>query len=165
MDLTSITRKNVSLLNKDGTTSIMCHVEAIRQELVIQVFNCFLQDDDVPIHRNVFFGNSFSTPRSWAPIINTEPPLFGQSVGHVVVEVVLTAICRVFSGRCIAARCVDTLAVDRVTPQSNHEVCFHPCRNPSRVDETPSSYPDTISSSRYGKTNRLGKGPNCFGWM
>ena len=44
--------------------------------------------------------------------------LFGQSVGHVVVEMVPLARCRIFSGRCIAERCVDT--VDRVTPQSGH---------------------------------------------
>ena len=107
----------------------MCDVEAILQELVIQVFNRFLQGDDVPLPRSVLFdGSFFSTPRSWVPIINTEPPLFGQSVGHVVLEVVLTVICRVFSCRCIAVRCVDTLDVDRVTPEYSHEVCFHTCR-------------------------------------
>ena len=75
-----------------------------------------------------FFDSSFfSSLMSWVPIINTEPLLFSLSVEHVVVEVVLTASCGVFSGRCIAVRCVDTLDVDRVTPQNSHEVCFHPC--------------------------------------
>ena len=37
-----MSEKKVSLLNKTGTTSIVCHVEAIRQEIVLGVFNCFL---------------------------------------------------------------------------------------------------------------------------
>ena len=44
-------REERVLLEQDGTTSTMCHVEAIRQELVIQVFNCFLQGD---VHMFVF---------------------------------------------------------------------------------------------------------------
>ena len=44
----------------------------------------------MPLPGKMFFdGSSFSTPRSWVPIVNTEPFLFGQSVGHVVVEVIL----------------------------------------------------------------------------
>ena len=85
--MTLLSEKKVSFVEQDGTTSVMCHVEAIRairQELVIQVFNSFLHD--VPLLRNMFFDSSFcSTPRSWVPGINTESLLFGQSVGHVVV--------------------------------------------------------------------------------
>ena len=36
-------------IEQDGTTSMVCHVEACREELVIHVFNCFLQGDNVPI--------------------------------------------------------------------------------------------------------------------
>ena len=119
--------KNVSLLNKMAQPpKCVCHLEAIRQELVIQLFNFFLQCDMCYFTTVCFFDRSFfSTPRSWVPIINTESLLFGQSVGHVIVEVAPLARCRVFSGRCIVERCVDTLYVDSVTPQSGHEVCFH----------------------------------------
>ena len=62
--------RKASLLNKNRTSTTVCHVEAIRQELVVQIFNCFLQGDDVPLHRNVFFDSSFfSASRSFcAPI-------------------------------------------------------------------------------------------------
>ena len=55
-------------VEQDRTTSIVCHVEAIRQELVFEVLKCFLQGDDVPLLRNLFFDRSiFSTSRSWVP--------------------------------------------------------------------------------------------------
>ena len=38
----------------------MGHLETIRQVLVIKVFSCFLQRDDVPFHRIVLFDGSFS---------------------------------------------------------------------------------------------------------
>ena len=37
-----MSEKKVSLLNKTGIPSIVCHVEAIRLEIVLEVFNCFL---------------------------------------------------------------------------------------------------------------------------
>ena len=62
-------RKESILVEQDRTTSTVCHVEAIRQELVLEVFNCFLQGNDVPLLRDMFFDSSFfSTPRSWVPI-------------------------------------------------------------------------------------------------
>ena len=55
-------------VEQDGTISIVCHMEAIRQELGVQVSNCFLQGDDVPLPCNLFFdGPLFSSPKSWVP--------------------------------------------------------------------------------------------------
>ena len=66
--------------------------EAICEEIVLQVLNCFLQGDDVPFSSNVPFDTSFlSTSRSRVPLMNTEPRLFSQSVGCVFVEVILLA--------------------------------------------------------------------------
>ena len=48
-----MSEKKVSLLNRIAHTSLMCHVGAIRQELVLEVFNRFLQGDDVPLPRNM----------------------------------------------------------------------------------------------------------------
>ena len=122
-------REESILVEQDRKTSFVCHVESIRQELVVKVSNCFLQGDDVSLFRNLFFDSSFfSTPRSWFPMVNTEPFLRGQSVGHVVVEMILLAGCRVFSAWCIAERCVDTFYIDSVTPKSVLGVRFYPCR-------------------------------------
>ena len=88
-----------------------------------------MQGDNAPCLRDLSFaGSVFSASRSWVPILNTEPLLFGQSVGHVVVEVILLAGCRVFSGWCLAERCIETFHIDSVTLKSVHEVRFHPCR-------------------------------------
>ena len=35
-------RKESVLIEQDGASSIVCHVEAIRQVLVLEVFNSFL---------------------------------------------------------------------------------------------------------------------------
>ena len=56
----------------------MSEKKAIRQELVLLL-------------RKMFFdSSSFSTSMSWVPVANTEPSLFGQSVGHVVVKILST---------------------------------------------------------------------------
>ena len=59
------------LVEQNRTSSIMCHMETICQELVVQIFNGFLQGDDVPLRRNVLFDSSFFS-RSWVPIVDAE---------------------------------------------------------------------------------------------
>ena len=82
-----MSEKKSIIVEQDRTTSIVCHMEAIRQEPVVEVFNCLLQCDNVPFPRNMFFDSSFfSTPRSWVSIINAESSLLCQSVGHLVVS-------------------------------------------------------------------------------
>ena len=93
-------RKESNLVEQDRTTSIVCHVEAIRQELVLEVLNCFLEGNDVPLLRIVLFDcSSFSTSKSWVPIKGTEPSLFGQPVGHVAVKMIFL----VHDGECFLA--------------------------------------------------------------
>ena len=70
----------------------MGHVEPIREKLMVNIFNRFLLVDDVALPSNVLFnGSFFSTSGSGVPTINTEPLLFGRSVGHVVVEAIFLA--------------------------------------------------------------------------
>ena len=60
--------------------------------------------------------------------MNTEPRLLSQSVGYVFVEVVPLAGWRVFSGSCLAERCLGTCQINDVTPENGLRVCFHPSR-------------------------------------
>ena len=69
------------LVEQNCTRSIICHMETIRQELAVKIFNC-LQGDVLPLTCNVFFdGSFFSASRSWVPVANAEPFLFSQAVG------------------------------------------------------------------------------------
>ena len=63
----------------------MSHTETVRQVLVIKVFKCVLQRDDVPLPRNVLFdGSFFSASRSCVPIVNAEPLLFSVDAVFLV---------------------------------------------------------------------------------
>ena len=52
MDVTLMSENKVSLY-KNGTTTAVYHVEATRQELVLEVFSYFLQRDDVRLLHNL----------------------------------------------------------------------------------------------------------------
>ena len=111
----------------------MCHVEAIRQEFVLEVFNCFLQRDDVPFSRNVPFDSSFfSTSRSMVPIVDTEPSLFCQADGHTVMNAIFLRRGIMSSGWCLAESGTETFRIDNVS-------AFTQAEKPSRMDETSSS--------------------------
>ena len=115
------------LVEQNRTSSMVCHVETICEELVIKVSSCFLQGDDVPLPRNVFFDRSFfSASRSWVPIVDAEPLQFGRSIRYIVVEPVVFVGWRVFSGGCIAVRGIDTSRIDNMTPKNGLRVCLHP---------------------------------------
>ena len=93
---------------------------------MIQVFNCFLQGDDVPLNRNMpFESSSFSTSRSRVPIVNAEPFLFSQSVGYVFIEVIPLTGWRVFSGWCLAERSMGTRHINNVTSENGLRVSLH----------------------------------------
>ena len=104
----TVYRKESIFVEQDRTSSMVCHVEAIRQELVLEVFNCFLWGDVVPLHRHMFFDSSFFPRRSPGFHFFTEPSLLDQSVGHIIVEAVLLVRWRVFSGWCLAERGIGT---------------------------------------------------------
>ena len=70
------------LVEQNRTPSMMFHIEPIHQVLLVKIFNCFLQDDDVPLHRNVLLDSSFfSASGSWISAVDAEPLLFGQAIG------------------------------------------------------------------------------------
>ena len=57
-----------------AASTVMGHVEPVRGELVIGIFNRFLQGDGMPFPSNMFFsGPSFSASISWIPVVYTEP--------------------------------------------------------------------------------------------
>ena len=64
------------LVEQYGTSSKVGHVKMIRQKVVFEVLNCFLQGDDMPFSRNVFLNGAFF-PSSWSriPAQNAESPL------------------------------------------------------------------------------------------
>ena len=62
---------------------IMGHMETIRNVLVSKVFNCFLHRHDVTFHLTVLLEGFFSSSRSWVPIVDVEPLLFGQAIGNL----------------------------------------------------------------------------------
>ena len=108
MDVTLMLGKTVSLLKKIAHPP-QCHVEAIRHELVVKAFHCFLQGDDVPSPQYVF--RFLFHAEVLVSIKNAESLLFGQSVGHVVVEVMIVlARWGVFSGWCLAERWIGTIS-------------------------------------------------------
>ena len=93
----------------------------------------------MPFSRSVFSDSSFlSTSRSRVPFITTELRLFSQSVGYVFVEVIPLAGRRVFSGWCLAERCIGTRHIDNVTSENGVRVRLH-AEKPSRMDVTSSS--------------------------
>ena len=43
------------LVERDRVSSIVCHVEPIREKLVVNILNCLLQGDDVPFSLQFVF--------------------------------------------------------------------------------------------------------------
>ena len=60
-----VNRSNFDILVKGDlaeqhrTPSTMRHIETSRQVLTVKIFICFVQGDDMPFRRNVFFNGSF----------------------------------------------------------------------------------------------------------
>ena len=48
------------LVEQDSTASVVGNVKVIREALVLEVLNRFLERNHVPFHRNVFFDGTFS---------------------------------------------------------------------------------------------------------
>ena len=117
------------LIEQDGASSIVCHVEAIRQELMLEVHNTFLWCDDVPFFRNMLVdGSFFSTSRFRVPIVFAEPSLFCQWVGHLVVKSIFLRRRIMSSGWCLAENGIETSRIDNVTPENGLRVRLHPDR-------------------------------------
>ena len=51
----------------------MSHVEPVREELMINIFNRLLQGNDMPFPCNLLLDSAFfSTSGSWVPIVDAE---------------------------------------------------------------------------------------------
>ena len=52
---------------------VMGYVETIREKLLVNILNRFLQREDVPFPRNLLHDGSFpSTSGSWVPVVDAE---------------------------------------------------------------------------------------------
>ena len=64
-------------VEQESTPAVVSHMEAVRQKVVLEVLDGFLQRDDVPFPRNVTFNSScFSTSRTRFSTFDAEPRLF-----------------------------------------------------------------------------------------
>ena len=53
------------------------HVEPIREKLVVNILNRFLQSDDMPLACDLLLDSAFSyTSGSWVPVVDAEPFLY-----------------------------------------------------------------------------------------
>ena len=144
--------KNV-FVEQYRTSNKMSHIKMTRQEIVLEVLDCLLQCDDVPFPRDVLInGTFFPSSRSQIPTQNAEPLLLGTSLSER------------YSGlgdECLlscASRKVGLTLFKLTKWRSKIEAGSTITQTvyPSRMDETSSSEPDSISSSGCGKRSRLG---------
>ena len=104
-----------------------CHVEPVRETLVVDILNCSLQRDAVSFPRNLLLNSaSSSTSRSWIPVVDAESFLYSGAVGQAVVEVIFLRRDVMSSSGCFTELCTCPSNVDRVTFQNSGENCFHP---------------------------------------
>ena len=55
----------------------MEYVKPIREKLVVDILNRFLQANDVSFHRNLLLDSTVcSTPRSWIPVVDDQALFF-----------------------------------------------------------------------------------------
>ena len=102
-------------------------MEPVREKLVVNILNCFLQRDDVPFPRNLLLNSAFySTSRSRIPVVDAVSFLYSGAVGQAVVEVIFLRRDVTSSGGCFAERCTCLSNVDRVTFRNSVEICFQP---------------------------------------
>ena len=55
---------------ENRASSVVGHVESIREKLMVNIINSFLQCDDVPLPCDLLLKSTFfSTSRSWIPVV------------------------------------------------------------------------------------------------
>ena len=66
--------KEESVLNEEHcASSIVGHVEPVRERLVVNILNRFLQSDGMPLACDVLLNGAFSSMwRSWIPVVDAE---------------------------------------------------------------------------------------------
>ena len=70
-------REESVLVEEHRASSVVGHVEPIREKLVVNMLNRFLQGDDVPLACDLLLDGAFSsTSGSWVPVVDAEPFLY-----------------------------------------------------------------------------------------
>ena len=100
-------------------SSVVGQLEPICQNIMVNLFNCFLQCDDVPLACDLFLNRG--------------------TIRHVVVEAVLLRTCIVSPCGCLAKFCDGLLNIDLMSFQGNIRVCLYPRSVWSLLEETTSS--------------------------
>ncbi len=60
-------------VEENSVSSVVGHVEPIRDKFMVNIINCFLQCDDVPLACGLLLKSIFfSTSRSWIPVVAAE---------------------------------------------------------------------------------------------
>ena len=82
-------------VEENHASHVLGHVEPTSKNVMVNIFNCFLQRDDVPLACDLFLKSTFfSTSRSWIPVVDAESFLHRRTIRHFVVEVILLRCCR-----------------------------------------------------------------------
>ena len=70
-------REESVLIEEYRASSVVGHVEPVREELVVNTFNRFLQCDDMSLACDLFLNSAFSSmSRSWIPVVDAQPFLY-----------------------------------------------------------------------------------------
>ena len=83
----------VVFVEENCTTCVMCHVEAIREKLVVNVVGRLLQGNDMPPSCNLFLEGIIFSP---IPVVDTESPLHNRTGSKVLIGTVLVTRCSRF---------------------------------------------------------------------
>ena len=63
----------------------MGNVEPIREKLVVNILNRFLQSDNMPFPCSLLFDSALLfTPRSWIPVVDAQPFCTDERFGTVL---------------------------------------------------------------------------------
>ena len=77
MDLTLTPGKKVSFIEELCASSVVGHVEPVREKLVVNILDRFLQWDDMPLACDLLLSIAFSsTSGSWIPVVDAESFLY-----------------------------------------------------------------------------------------
>ena len=69
-------REEGVLVEYHRASSVVSHVEPVREELVVNILNRLLQGDNMPLPCNLFLDSAlFSTSRSSIPVVDAQPLL------------------------------------------------------------------------------------------
>ena len=103
------------LVEENRATSVMGHVEAIREKLVV---NGLLQGNDMtPSCNPPPEGTFFSPTGSWVPVVDAESPLHNRTGRKVCTETVHVGRGSVSSFRCLTKFCCNLININHMLNQ------------------------------------------------